>query len=105
MGWAATRWVAVPKQSNGAGFIDPLTSTGMSRACFALTMSALPTPCPRPCLGVEIVCTLPPAAFWPDARWSRESDTYEAYPRPLRRVAGRSLTEIRREIRLALRES
>jgi len=67
-------------------------------------MSALPAPCPRPYLGVEIVCTLPPAAFWPEARWSREADTYEAYPKPLLRVAGRSLTEIRSEIRRALRE-
>ena len=67
-------------------------------------MSTHPTPCPRPYLGVEIVCTLPPAAFWPEACWSREPDTYEAYPRPQQRVAGRTLTEIRREIRRFLQE-
>ena len=68
------------------------------------TMPTLPTSCPRSYLGVEIVCTLPTAAFWPEACWSREADTYEAYPQPQQRVAGRTLTEIRSEIRRALRE-
>ncbi len=53
-------------------------------------------------MGVEIRCTWPAAAFFPDAVRTWDQETYEAYPHPHQRVAAGSLQEIRALIRQAL---